>query len=155
MKKMVKIEEKQVRIKYYYKYYIFLSIFHIVRNKAKYIFELLTDSFKLKDEKKKFSSWKTRIEGVGSGGVSSSSYKGKKFGKDGASFYGATSSDSYGGSISIYHDRNKDDDEDDGKKKEKDNKKESDSDSESSSSSSSDDDKKKKKKKKDKKSKKS
>jgi hypothetical protein len=83
-------------------------IINIVRSKAKYIFELVTDSFKLKDEKKKFSAWKSRIEGVGSGGVSSSSYNKKSYGNDGASFYGSTSSSNYGGSISIYHERNKD-----------------------------------------------
>jgi epsin len=49
-----------------------------IRNKAKYLVELLSDSFKLKEEKKKFSSWKSRIEGVASGGVTSSSYRKKK-----------------------------------------------------------------------------
>ena len=77
-----------------------------VREKAKYIFELVTDSFKLKDEKKKFASWKSRIEGVGSS--ESSTKKKKNFGKDGASAYGATSSSSYGGTISTYYDKNKD-----------------------------------------------
>ena len=80
----------------------------VVRNKAKYIFELLTDSLILKDEKEKFSAWKNRIEGVGSGGVSSSLYNKNKFGNHGASFYGSTSSSSYVGSISAYHDRTKD-----------------------------------------------
>jgi len=60
-----------------------------IREKAKYIFSLVTDSFKLKDEKKKFASWKSRIEGV-SGGSSSGAKKKKNFGKDGASAYGAT-----------------------------------------------------------------
>jgi epsin len=117
-----------------------------IREKAKYIFELVTDSFKLKDEKKKYSAWKSRIEGVGSGGSTSYSNK-SNFGKDGGSYYGSTSSNSYGGTISKYYDRNKDkkdkDKDDDDKKKKKE---ESDSDSESSS-----EDKKKKKKKKGKK----
>ena len=105
---MEKIGEKLVsKSKNIIKKFLIFFI-NIVRNKAKYIFELLTDSFKLKDEKKKFSSWKSRIEGVGSGGISSSSYSKKGYGNDGASFYGSTSSSSYGGSISTYYDRNKD-----------------------------------------------
>ena len=57
---------------------IFFNIFNLVRNKSKYLVELLSDSFKLKDEKKKFSSWKSRIEGVASEGVTSSTYSKKK-----------------------------------------------------------------------------
>ena len=86
--------------------------------------ELLSDSFKLKDEKKKFSSWKSRIEGVASGGVSSSSYRKKK---DDNNIYGSTSSESYGGEINIYHDKHRDkkdkDKDKDDKKKKKDKKK--------------------------------
>ena len=100
-----------------------------VREKAKHIFGLVTDSFKLKDEKKKFNSWKSRIEGVGSGSSDFSSKK-KNFGKDGANAYGATSSSSYGGTISTYYDKNKDKNESSNKKK-KEVKEESDSESSS------------------------
>ena len=121
---------------------IYINNYNIVRNKSKYLVELLSDSFKLKDEKKKFSSWKSRIEGVASEGVSSSSYRKKK---DDNNIYGSTSSESYGGEINIYHDKHRDkkdkDKDKDDKKKKKDKKEES-SDSDSSSS---DDDKKKKK----------
>ena len=79
--------------------------------------ELLSDSFKLKDEKKKFSSWKSRIEGVASGGVTSSSYRKKN---DDNNIYGSTSSESYGGEISIYHDKHRDKKDKDEKKNKKD-----------------------------------
>ena len=105
--------------------------------------ELLSDSFKLKDEKKKFSSWKSRIEGVASGGVTSSTYK-----KKDENIYGSTSSDSYGGEISLYHDKHRDKKD---KEKEKEKEKKKDKKEESSDSSSSDEDDKKKKKKKKKK----
>ena len=74
MKKMGLTEVIQVSIKIFY----INNNYIIVRNKSKYLVELLSDSFKLKDEKKKFSSWKSRIEGVASEGVSSSSYSKKK-----------------------------------------------------------------------------
>ena len=65
-------------------------LYAIVRNKSKCIVELLSDSFKLRDEKKKFSSWSNRIEGVASGGITSSSYKKK----NDNGIYGSTSSES-------------------------------------------------------------
>ena len=74
----------------------------IVRQKSQYIFDLVTDSFKLKDEQKKYASWKSRIEGVGSSNTS----KKKNVGMDGANAFGATSSNNYGGTISAYYDRN-------------------------------------------------
>ena len=74
MKKTGLTEVIQVSIKIFY----INNNYIIVRNKSKYLVELLSDSFKLKDEKKKFSSWKSRIEGVTSEGVSSSSYSKKK-----------------------------------------------------------------------------
>ena len=67
---------------------------------------------------------------MASGGITSSSYKKK----DDNGIYGSTSSESYGGEISIYHDVRKDkkDKDKDDKKKKKDKKEES-SDSDSSS----------------------
>ena len=79
----------------------------------------MTDSFKLKDEKKKFNSWKSRIEGVSEEGSAPKASKKKNFGKDGASAYGATSSNSYGGTISTYYDKSKDKKDKDEEKKER------------------------------------
>ena len=59
------------------------------------IIKLLEDKDRLMEERKKYSQWKSRIEGVGSGGqigsVSSSSWN------TGSRMYGATSSDNYNG----------------------------------------------------------
>ena len=137
-----KIKEKQVSKKIFNKIIFFNKKFFliIVREKSKYIFDLLTDSFKLKEEKQKYSAWKSRIEGVGSNG--SISNKSKDFGFDGINSYGSTSSDCYGGTISTYKSKGSKGEKEKEKKEEK--KKESD---DEDSSSSSDDDKKKKKKK--------
>ena len=98
----------------------------IVREKAKFIVELIDSKKKLKEERKKYSSWKNRIEAVGSSGaVSSDNW--------GSSSYGATSSEQW---PSSYKDRDDDDDDDDNKKKKR---------KKDESESSSEDDKKKKK----------
>ena len=59
------------------------------------IIKLLEDKDRLMEERKKYSQWKSRIEGVGSGGqigsVSSSSWN------TGSRMYGSTSSDNYNG----------------------------------------------------------
>ena len=55
---------------------------------------MIDDPEKLKEERKKYSKWKGRIEGVG-GGVSSSSYSSSSYGSVGGGSYGATSSEYY------------------------------------------------------------
>ena len=59
----------------------FFNIF-IVREKARFIVSLIDDPKKLKEERKKYEGWKGRIEGVGSGSVSSSNYSSSSYGGD-------------------------------------------------------------------------
>lgn len=55
----------------------------IVREKSKTLIELIEDREKLKEERERYSKWKSRIEGVSSSGVmssvSSSNYNSKPF----------------------------------------------------------------------------
>ena len=99
--------------------------------------KLLEDRDKLMEERKNYSQWRSRIEGVGSNGIVSSVSSGGYGSYSGT--YGATSSDNYYGSS--YNDYNYNDN----KKKKK---KKKESDSESSSEDDDEDEKKKKKKKK-------
>jgi hypothetical protein len=133
--KIEQIKEKQVKIK---NYYINNLLKIIVREKSRAILKLLEDRDKLMEERKNYSQWRSRIEGVGSDGtISSISNTG--FSSYGGGAYGATSSDNY--NTSSYDDYNNYN-----KKKKKKKKKESDD--ESSSEDDDDDNKKKKKKKK-------
>ena len=68
---------------------IYINI--IVREKSKFIVDLLEDKKKLKEERKKYSSWKNRIESVGSDYSSGGNFSSDNWG--GA--YGSTSSDAY------------------------------------------------------------
>jgi hypothetical protein len=71
--------------------YIYIFFKNIVREKSKFIVELLEDKKKLKEERKKYSSWKNRIESVGSDYSSGGTFSSDNWG--GA--YGSTSSDAY------------------------------------------------------------
>jgi hypothetical protein len=107
----IQIKEKPVSQKNFY----FDYLIYIVREKAKFILSLLKDKKKLKEERKKYSTWKSRIESVSSsGGISSDSWGG---GSNWQS-YGSTSSDGWASNKKKDDDED-DDDEDDDKKKEK------------------------------------
>ena len=88
-------------VSYFIYLYILILCVFIVRQKSEFIFDLVCDSFKLQDEKNKFNSWKSRIEGVGS----SISSKKNSIGDNGGNAFGSTSSNSYGGTISSYYAR--------------------------------------------------
>ena len=72
---------------------------------------MLEDKKKFKEERKKYASWKSRIESVGSSGAISSDSWG---GSSNWNSYGATSSEGWSSSK-----RKDDDDDDDNKKKKK------------------------------------
>ena len=82
--KIEQIKEKQV-----IKNLIFFNKI-IVREKSRQILKLLDDDDKLKEERKNYSKWRSRIEGVGNDGTVNSN---NNFGSVGS--YGATSSENY------------------------------------------------------------
>ena len=110
--KIEQIKEKQVKI-------ILYNFIKIVREKSRQILKLLEDKDKLMEERKNYSKWRTRIEGVGNNGKVNS-VSNTNFGNVGS--YGGLSSDNYNG----YSNYNYNDD----KKKDKSSDSESDSDSE-------------------------
>ena len=74
-----------------------------IREKSRFIVDLIDNPQKLKDERKKYDGWKSRIEGVGSGGaMSSSNYSSSSYGG-----YGSTSSDYYSGGSSTKNEKKK------------------------------------------------
>ena len=129
--KIVQIKEKQVKNFFIYN----IKKKYIVREKSRAILKLLEDRDKLMEERKNYSQWRSRIEGVGSNGVVSSEGYGSYSGT-----YGATSSDNY--YSSSYNDYNYNNDS----KKKKKKKKESDSESSSEEDDEEENEKKKKKK---------
>ena len=66
-----------------------------IREKSRFILSLINDNNKLKEERKKYDKWKSRIEGVGSGGAISSSDYSSNYGSVGGSNFGSTSSNNY------------------------------------------------------------
>ena len=92
---LVTWKEKLIKVKQVINKIInLIYLIHIVREKSRFIVSLIDDPEKLKEERKKYSKWKGRIEGVG-GGVSSSSYSSGSYGSVGGGSYGATSSEYY------------------------------------------------------------